>query len=123
MATRIKSIGLNGPVRSGAAYPKFNPKMVNESEYEYELRAKWMDSTLHIDKDNPETSYAECVYEAQECDELSRALRAELKRAAAANGLPPKCKISLRFGQRDWGARQKFTLTIPAPRKPRTKRV
>ena len=92
-----KYIGVACPKYHGAPMPKFDPKFINESKFEDDLR--FNDYKAYID--GGQVGYVKWL--AQENSNPSDAWEAEVKRAFKANGLKDGSTIRVKFGSIDTG--------------------
>lgn len=102
----------NCPEYRGAPLPSFKEKEVNVSEFDDDLRPKEEQLCVHLDESDPSKSYGDGEWLAQGSDHADSNFIEELKRAFAANGLPPGCEANVKFGIRDDGLTQLLTFTV-----------
>lgn len=101
----MKYIIVACPAYRGASVPQFDPKSINESKFEDDLRYK--EYNAYIDG---QVGYVKWL--AQENDNPSYAWETEIKRAFKENGLKDGSTIHIEFGSRDTGYAYKYDMTI-----------
>ena len=99
-----KYIDVACPEYRGAPMPEFDPKSINESRFEDDLRFKNYDA--YIDR---HVGYVNWLAEAN--SNPSDAWEAEIKRAFKANGLKNGSTIHVKFGSRDTGYAYVYDMT------------
>ena len=100
-------INLAGPAYRGAPYPEFDPKKVNESKFEDDLRGKdWSIELNHSKKSGS------VFWLSQLAKDPTESWEAEIKRAFKANGLKSNGKINVKFGSRDTGIIHEYNLKV-----------
>ena len=100
-------IDLAGPAYRGAPYPEFDPKKVNESKFEDDLRAKKWSIELNHSKKSGSVFWL-----SQLAKDPTESWETELKRAFKKNGLKPGSTIHVKFGSRDTGVIHEYDLKV-----------
>lgn len=100
-------IDVAGPKWRGAPYPKFNPKKINESRFEDDLRAKECSIELNSSKRSGSVFWL-----SQLAEDPTEFWEAEVKRALKKNGLKPGSTIHVKFGSRDTGIIHEYDLKV-----------
>ena len=93
------------PTCLGAPYPPFDAKKINESKFQFEIRAKYCEATI-------EDGVGYIKWLSQEDIHPSTDWEDEVKRAFAANGLPSGSAINVSFGSRDVGYIHEYEMHI-----------
>ena len=100
-------INVAGPEFRGAPYPKFDPKKINESNFEDGLRPKWYDASINLTENT-----GHVVWESQEDENPTGAWEDEVMRAFKENGLKSGSTIRVEFGSRDTGIIHEYGIEV-----------
>ena len=101
----MKHLNVACPAYRGAPAPQFDPKSINESRFEDDLRYKEYDAYI-----DDQVGYIQWL--AQENANPSDAWETEIKRAFKENDLKDCSIIHVEFGSRDTGYAYMYDITV-----------